>query len=289
MTAKKIIVGYDRSPDARAAARWALDEASRTGALIEFFYAYEWPTWAPAASTIPAPAVWPDGETDRAIKGMLNDAVTAAKLSHPTVRTGVSIVNAGAALTLIDRSAEASLIVLGSQGHSAVTGLLGSVSVAVSAHAHCPVIVVRGHAAPVDPVVVGVDDSPGAQLAIGFAFAQADERGVALGVVRAWSPPAGAWESRPEVVEGVIAGEHASLEELVSGWWDKYPQVRVTTDVVVEHPAAALVRASSTAQLLVVGSRGRGALRGMVLGSVSQHVLRHSSCTVAVVHEAPAA
>ena len=124
---------------ARAAASWALDEASGTGAPIEFFYAYEWPAWAPAASTIPAPAVWPDGETDRATKGMLDDAITAARLSHPTVRTSVSIVNVGAALTLIDRSAEASLIVLGSQGHSAVTGLLGSVSVAVSAHAHCPV------------------------------------------------------------------------------------------------------------------------------------------------------
>ena len=257
-------------------------------ALIEFFYAYEWPTWAPAASTIPAPAVWPDGETDRAVKGMLNDAVTSARLSHPTVRTSISIVNAGAALTLIDRSAEAGLIVLGSQGHSAVTGLLGSVSVAVSAHARCPVVVVRGHAAYTDPVVVGVDDSPGAQAALGFAFAQAAERGVALQVVRAWSPPAGAWESGPAVVDGVIAAEHTSLDELVSRVQDRYPQVKATTDLIVEHPAGALVKASTTAQLLVVGSRGRGALRGMLLGSVSQHVLRHSACTVAVVHEAPA-
>ncbi|RSM64256.1 universal stress protein [Actinoplanes sp. ATCC 53533] len=289
MTAKKIIVGYDHSPEARLAARWALDEASRTGALIEFFYAYEWPTWAPAASTIPAPAVWPDGETDRAIKGMLNDAVTAAKLSHPTVRTSISIVNAAAALTLIDRSAEASLIVLGAQGHSAVTGLLGSISVAVSAHSRCPVVVVRGHAAPTDPVVVGVDDSPGAQAALGFAFAQAAERDVAVHVVQAWSRPAGAWETRPDVVEGAIADQHISLDAHVTAMHDRYPQVKVTTDVVVEHPAAALVRASTAAQLLVVGSRGRGALRGMFLGSVSQHVLRHSACTVAVVHEPPAA
>ena len=198
--------------------------------------------------------------------------------------TSISIVNAGAALTLIDRSAEAGLVVLGSQGHSAVTGLLGSVSVAVSAHARCPVVVVRGHAAYTDPVVVGVDDSPGAQAALGFAFGQAAERGVALQVVRAWSAPAGAWESGP----AVIAAEHTSLDELVSGVQDRYPQVKATTDVIVEHPAGALVKASSTAQLLVVGSRGRGALRGMLLGSVSQHVLRHSACTVAVVHEAPA-
>ena len=92
----------------------------RTG---RFFYAYEWPTWAPAASMVPSPAVWPDGETDNAIKGMLSDAVTSAKLSHPGVRTSISTVDGGAALTLIDRSAEAGLVVLGSQGHSAVTQL----------------------------------------------------------------------------------------------------------------------------------------------------------------------
>ncbi len=60
MTARKIIVGYDRPPGAEGAAAWALDEARRTGARVEFFYAYERPAWAPAASTIPAPAVWPD-------------------------------------------------------------------------------------------------------------------------------------------------------------------------------------------------------------------------------------
>lgn len=287
MTIKKIVVGYDRSPDARAAAGWALDKASRTGAPIEFFYAYEWPVWAPAASMVPAPAVWPDGETDRAIRDSLDDAVTAARLSHPTVHTSISIVHSGAALTLIDRSADADLIVLGSQGHSAVAGLLGSVSVSVSAHARCPVVVVRGHAAPTDPVVVGVDDSPGAQRTLSFAFAQAAERDVTLHVVRAWHFPTGAGESRPAGGDDVIAGERAALEALVSGLQDQYPQVKATTEVVVEHPAAALVTASATAQLLVVGSRGRGALRGMLLGSVSQHVLRHSACTVAVVHEAP--
>ena len=96
MTARKIIVGYDRSSDAKAAAAWALDEAARTGALVEFFYAYEWPAWAPAASMVPSPAVWPDGETDRAIRDRLNDAVTSAKLSHPGVRTTISIVHGSA-------------------------------------------------------------------------------------------------------------------------------------------------------------------------------------------------
>ena len=285
MNAKKIIVGYDRSSDAKAAAAWALDEAARTGALVEFFYAYEWPVWAPAASMVPAPAVWPDGETDRAVKGALNEAVTAARQTHPAVRTAISIVNAGAALTLIDRSAEASLIVVGSRGHSAVAGLLGSVSVAVSAHAHCPVIVVRGDAAPSAPVVVGVDDSPSAQPALGFAVEQAATRGVALRVVRAWTPVTGIWAETPMTTGTVTADERLQFDELVAGWRDKCPSVEISAEAVVDHPAAALALASATAQLLVVGTRGRGAFRGMLLGSVSQHLLRHAVCSVAVVHD----
>ena len=285
MTAKKIIVGYDQSPDAHASASWALDEAARTGALVEFFYAYEWPTWAPAASMVPAPAVWPDGETDRAIKGMLHEAVTAAKHSHPTVRTTISIVNAGAALTLLERSAEASLIVLGSRGNSAVAGLFGSVSVAVTAHAHCPVVVVRDSRPAGAPVVVGVDDSASAQLALAFAFDQAAGRGAPLHLIRAVAPSAAGWSARPDITAAVTAGERRSLTDQITVWQDKYPQVQASCEVVVDHPARALSQAGDTAQLVVVGSHGRGALRGMVLGSVSQHVLRHCACTVAVVHE----
>lgn len=286
MTAKKIIVGYDRSIDSRAAAAWALDEATRTGALVEFFYAYEWPTWAPAASMIPVPAVWLDGETDRAIKNALQDAVISARISHPDVRTEISIVHAAAALTLVERSAEASLVVVGSRGFSAVTGLLGSVGVAVSAHAHCPVIVVRGDAARTAPVVVGVDDSPAAQLALGFAFEQAAGRGVPLRVVRAL-PPVMLWEGSPALAESILAVEQDSLRELVSTWQEKFPQVAATSTVLVEHPAGALAVAGATAQLVVVGTRGRGPIRGMLLGSVSQHLLHHCACTVAVVREVP--
>ncbi|WP_212999915.1 universal stress protein [Winogradskya consettensis] len=284
MTARRIVVGYDHSPDAKAAAQWALDEAARTGAAVEFLYAYEWPTWLPATSTIPAPSVWPDGETDRAIKGALHEAVAAAKQTHPSVHTHIAIVSNSAALELIGRSADAGLIVLGCRGHSAVTGLLGSVSVAVSAHAECPVIVVRGTPAADAPIVVGVDDSASAQLALGFAVEQAVARNVDLRVIRAWAPVTGLWEETPLVTRAVTADERRPFDELVAGWREKYPQLNVSTDAVVEHPAAALVEASKSAQLLVVGTRGRGATLGMLLGSVSQHLLRHSACTVAVVH-----
>nr|WP_221380734.1 universal stress protein [Actinoplanes polyasparticus] len=284
MITRRIIVGYDRSADAKAAARWALDEATRTGASVEFVYAYEWPTWLPATSTVPAPAAWPDGETDRAIKGALHEAVALAKQSHPTVPTHLSIVSNSAALELIGRSEDAALIVLGCRGHSAVAGLLGSVSVAVSAHAKCPVVVVRGDSTAEAPVVVGVDDSASAQLALAFAVEEAVARNVALRVVRAWRPVTGLWEESPIVTRTVTEEERRPFDEVVAGWRDKHPELRITAEAVVEHPAAALLEASKDAQLLVVGTRGRGTVRGMLLGSVSQHLLRHSACTVAVVH-----
>jgi len=286
MASRKIIVGYDRSAEAKAAAAWALDEASHTGATVEFCYAYAWPTWAPAASMIPSPAVWPDGETDQAIRAALNEAGATARRTHPRVRTAIAVVHAPATLTLIDRSAEAELIVLGSRGHSSVTGLLGSVSVAVSAHAHCPVIVVRGKAEATAPIVVGVDDSETALSALAFATEQALTRQVPLRVIRAWKPVTGLWEGTPMATRSVSDAERHAFDELIAGWWEKYPDLKLSAEAVVEHPASALALASRTAQLLVVGSRGRGAVRGMLLGSVSQHVLRNAGCSVAVVHEA---
>lgn len=279
-----IIVGYDGSRDSRAAAAWALDEAARSGASIEFFYAYEWPTWAPAAATIGAPAVWPDGETDRAVRGMLDELVKDARASHPAVRVTTSVANAGAAVTLIERSTGATMIVLGSRGHSAVAGLLGSVSVAVSAQAHCPVVVVRGRPDDQAPVVVGVEDSPASHAALAYAVDQAAARGVPLRVIRAWPPVTGLWEGSPLVTRAVSAAERASFDELLAGWRAKRPEVTFEDVAVVEHPAGALTAAGATAQLLVVGTRGRGLVRGVLLGSVSQHLLRHAACTVAVVH-----
>jgi nucleotide-binding universal stress UspA family protein len=284
MSARKIIVGYDRSADARAAAAWALEEASRTGALVEFFYAYQWPTWAPAASMVPGPAVYPDGEADRAIRGALDEAVIQARHTHPEVRTEISIGHANAALTLIDRSQEASLIVVGSQGHSGMTGLLGSISIAVSAHAHCPVIIVKKRPVPDARIVAGLDDSTAAEHVLALAVEQASACGVPLTVIRAFPPVTGLWEDTSTVHRTITDEERRPLDDLVAAWQEKYPDLNVTAEAVIDHPAAALTRASKDAQLVVVGSLGRGALRGMLLGSVSQNVLHRSECTVAVVH-----
>jgi nucleotide-binding universal stress UspA family protein len=275
MNIRRIIVGYDRSADARNAARWALDEADRTGAPIEFFYAYEWPVWVASAPYVPAGAIWPDAETDKAIKQSLRDAVEEARRTHPALHVTIKTVDGSAALALVERSAGAGLIVLGSRGHSAVTNLLGSVGVAVTAHAHCPVVVVRGEPAADAPVVVGVDGSASSEAALAFAIEQAAGRGVALRVIQAWKP------QTPAVSEE----ESRRLDEVVAAWGEKFPGLAISVERPAEHPAAALTTASTEAQLLVIGSRGRGPLRGMLLGSVSQHLLRHSACSIAVVHD----
>ena len=127
MTPRKILVGYDGSSDARRAARWALDEAARTGAPVEFCYAYNWPAYVPAAAMMPAPAVWPGGDTDQAITDMVEGVALSAAETHPTVTVSTVITRTPAVPTLTERSAGAGLIVLGSRGHSAVSDLLGGI------------------------------------------------------------------------------------------------------------------------------------------------------------------
>ncbi|GAA0505164.1 universal stress protein [Paractinoplanes deccanensis] len=285
MSTKRIIIGYDGSPQSKAAAAWALDEAARTDAPVELFYAYEWPGWAPMASMIPSRAPRPEASIRRAVDGTLAAALGEARRTHPHVPATSTTVDGDAAVSLIDRSAGAGLIVLGAHGHSGVTGLLGSITVAVSAHAHCPVVVVRGAARADRPVVAGIDESPASHAVLGFAFDAASARGVPLHVIRAWAPTIGIMDATPLASGTVPPAIRRPFDELLAGWREKYPAVPVTARAVVRHPAAALTGVSAEAQLLVVGTHGRGRLRGLLLGSVGQHLLRHAECPVAIAHE----
>jgi nucleotide-binding universal stress UspA family protein len=134
-------------------------------------------------------------------------------------------------------------------------------------------------------VVVGVDGSACAQLALGFAFEQAAARDFPLRVIRTWLPPLSGY-TPPDLNEDEITrATQRELDDVVGGWQAKFPDVDVTTDVRTELAAGALVAASRAARLVVVGSRGRGGLRGTLLGSVSQQLIHHSHCPVAVVRE----
>lgn len=281
---KNIIVGYDGSSYSHAALLWALDEAARSGAAVELLYADEWPVIAPAASMVPSPALRPDSYLEEVIDSTMQHAVAEAKKTQPLVSVTATTVHAHPAAALVERSGQARMIVVGARGHSAVGGLFGSVSSAVSAHARCPVVVVRGAAAASAPVVAGVDGSALASPVLAFAAELAAARKAPLRVIRTWQPVTGLWEETAMVTNTVTDQERAPFDALVTTIRDSYPDLAVEAEAFVAHPAAALTGASAEAQLLVVGSRGHGAVGGLLLGSVSQHLLRHAECTLAVVH-----
>jgi nucleotide-binding universal stress UspA family protein len=287
---KQILVGYDGSTGAHRALDWALLEAARLGAPVHLRYVFEWTGETGAYAGLPYLTVDLRDDARRVVE----DATATAAAAHPNLRISGDMVVGSAPGMLCEASRDASMVVVGRTGLGGLAGLqLGSVGVAVSAHAHCPVVVVRGHQPPdpSQPVVVGVDGSAESLLAAGFAFDEATRRGVPVTVIHAAHPaPSPRLHRRDQAVADPAlteAAERHALYEEMAPWRDKYPQVQMVPSVVPARPAKALADASQTAQLVVVGSRGRGGFRGLLLGSVSQHLLHHAACPVAVVREAP--
>lgn len=289
MSSYPILVGFDGSEGATAALRWAAAEAARSGAPLELLYAFEWQ--AVAGPIAPGPGSWPDRAAREDAKRMVDTAVAEILSARPEASVTGTVEVGSAAAMLEQRSRHARLVVLGNRGHGGFLGLLiGSTSVTVAAHAHCPVAVIRGDVAmdPVAPVVVGTDGSDCSLLAVEYAFAQAAARGVPLRVVHAYTLPTPRWRP-PEGFdpEEITVAEHSALDEMLAGWRDKYPTVPVTLDVVADTPGHVMVEATRGAALVVVGSRGRGGFRGLLLGSVGGQLIHHARCPVIVVRELP--
>ncbi|MEV1109305.1 universal stress protein [Micromonospora sp. NPDC049751] len=276
----EILVGYDGSTDASVALDWALAEAERSGQPVRLAYIFEWLTVASWVGPGVAPGIWPDDTARRQVDELVRKAAADAATAHPGLTVTGEVYDGPPALVLQERSTDAGMLVLGSRGHGGFGGLLaGSTAVAVAAHAHCPVVIVRDGAAhgPADPVTVGVDASEPSLVALGFAAERATQRRVPLRVLHAWTPGPGGAAGTPD--------ERAAVEEAVEPWRRTFPELEVAVDLVGGSPAATLIEASRSAQLVVVGSRGRGGLAGMLLGSVSQQVIQHAGCPVAVVRE----
>ncbi|MFI7073050.1 universal stress protein [Micromonospora sediminicola] len=287
MSDDEILVGYDGSTDASVALDWALDEAGRSGRPVRLAYVFEWLTVAGWIGPGVAPGVWPDETARRQVEELVRKAAADAAAERPGLTVHGEVFDGPPALVLQERSAEAGMLVLGSRGHGGFGGLLaGSTAVSVTAHAHCPVVVVRdGQAATSGPVVVGSDGSPSALRALGFAVERAAQRDVPLRVLRAWEPPGDRWVPPDFDPQETAATERAAAEAELAPWRESFPDVPVEIEAVPGSAAALLVEASRSAQLVVVGSRGRGGLRGMLLGSVSQQLIQHAHCPVAVVRE----
>ncbi|OBH13038.1 universal stress protein [Mycobacterium sp. E1747] len=280
-----IVVAVDGSAASNAAASWAAHEAAMRNVPLTVVHAVTTPTatWPP----VPYPdslAVQLEDEGKKAIM----HAVKLAEEALPADRKVTiqrELVYSSPALALINLSGEAEMIVVGTAGRGLLArSVLGSVSSTVVRHAHCPVAVIHADDLPDmhnAPVIVGVDGSPASQLAIEIAFNEASRRGVGLTALHAWSDitiselPQADWSS-------LEAEAHRSLAENLAGWQERYPDVKVQRLVVRDEPARQLAEKSETAQLLVVGSHGRGGLTGVLLGSVSNAVL-HSVRTPVIV------
>ena len=287
-TTRPVIVGVDGSEASQDALDWAVCEAQLTGRPLRVVCAYTvsggWP---------PIDSKYDDKILRELGHEVLDTAKARVHARAPELVVESELRYGGPVPLLLQESKEASVLVVGGRGTGSFAALmLGSVAVGVTAHAQCPVVVVRGtEGAPAGGaggrVVVGVDGSEPSAAAVEFAIAEASRRRLPLHAVSAWQQPP---IYGPRMYPGLIDKEtlekesQREMSEMLAGWRGKYPEVPVTETIEQSHPVEALVRASQTADLVVVGCRGRGGFRGMLLGSVSQGVIRHAHCPVAVVH-----
>lgn len=281
---KPVVVGVDGDEPSRLALDWAIDEASRRRLPLELV------TARPIYPRDPTAAyAGPEAHDAHSIE-LLRVATDRVHALAPHVAVVTHTDRGTAAEVLVDASRRAAMVVVGARGRGTFrTAFLGSTSIGVAAHAHCPVAVVRAlpEVLPERPgVVVGVDGSEVSREAVALAFAEADERQLPLTVVHSWFMP---YEGRSvvaidseEIRRQIAEGERAVAAQSIAGWSEKYPDVQVRQHVVHDHPVAALVDHSKGAELVVVGCRGRGGFGGLVLGSVSQGVLHHAHCPVIV-------
>ncbi|MCZ7589817.1 MAG: universal stress protein [Gaiella sp.] len=287
-----VVVGVDGSANGREALRFALAEAALRDARLGIVHSWSIPPLtATGIGMIPAfgllreelaaaAAETLEGELERVARG-----ATRVELER-------HVVQGDAAGALVERAAGADLLVVGSRGHGAVAStVLGSVSRACLHHAPCPVAVVNvAHHAEHARIVVGVDDSPGARHALAWAFAEARLRGADVHAVCAYDEPfalGAAGLSSPEVVVELRDALAEEANAVVERMRDSAPQDVVVTGEAVHGPAGqVLVAAAADAGLLVVGSRGRGGFKSLLLGSVSQHCAARSGGVAVVVRAA---
>jgi nucleotide-binding universal stress UspA family protein len=288
---RQVVVGLDRSAQAWAAIEYAASLAERRKAPLLLLHAYE-PSQYSVRSTV---GYTPDLQdvVHNAAERLVEDVVDVVHAAHPDVTVQIRLQPGSAVEQLVEESESAQAVVVGSRGTGGFRDLvIGSTTLHLAAHAHCPVIAVPApDEVPLGRhgVVVGVDGTALSESAIGYAFEAAADLREPLLAVHAWYDVTrtGTGHMMPlgYVPSEIRDQERLALAESMAGWQEKFPEVEVQAKVVLGHPVASLVKAARDAQLLVVGCRGRGALRSALLGSVSHGVLHHARVPVAVVHD----
>lgn len=285
-----IVAGVDGSDSAREAAFWAAEEAVRRNVPLRLVTVVHLPAFAHPGEGYVAvdSADEPRAHAADRLAALRKDILER----HTALDVQIAVRVGQSSATLIEESADALLIVVGSRGLGGFQGaLVGSTGVALSAHGACPVAVIRP-GTPDGPVVVGVDGSPTSETAVGLAFEAASMRGAELVVVHTWVDyTAEVFYGTPQLYQvesdAIETREQELLAEQVAGWQERYPDVSVRRVVSQDRPVRCLLEQAADAQLLVVGSRGRGGFTGMLLGSTSRALVYHAPCPLMVARPTP--
>lgn len=287
---KRIVVGVDGSEPSMRALEWAVAQAQRSGAALQIVAAFG-----------PGYQYLSRRDADQCMEEDMHEAEIRAKKLAPEIAITDTSYEGPPELALIRESTGADLLVVGSRGLGGFKGLLlGSVSRKCVQRAKCPVVVVIGHPPDsdtattsgtdsaiesTDRIVVGVDGSIPSIEAVEWAANEAELTGDCLDVLITWEWPTGyGWSPVPTDYDPDHESEVA-LSDLLRPVREAHPGVSIQATVIEGHPAPVLVKASHDASLLVVGSRGRGEIVGMLLGSVSEHCVAHAHCPVVVMRD----
>lgn len=274
-----IVVGYDGSADAEAALAWAAATA----------HVQKLPVDVVIVATQMDPLIGRDRAQDDQAAAQRRDAALQRLEDLDVAESTVELCSGPVIPDLIRASVGASMLVVGSAGHGLAAGTLtGSVSQHVARHAHCPVVAVRPQRSPhARRIVVGVDGSAESTNALRFACERALRTGESVTAIHGYTSLSTRMVTLDPSGTGTIARRIAVADQFVADICHDlaadYPGVEIEPEAIAVRAGQVLVDASAAASLVVVGSRGRDAFAELLLGSVSQHVLHHAACPVAVV------
>lgn len=278
-----IVVGVDGSVPSTAAVEWAAEDAALRDAELRLVYVRE-----PWAEENPFHRSSDMRESLlRHYQEVLEQAAARARERAPRVTVTTELLAGEVVDELRDQAARADELVLGSRGMGGFAGMiLGSVGLGLAGRVDRPVVIIRRPVQSVSgEIVVGIDGSPQADAALAYAFEEARLRDARVNAVHVWQVPAAApyGVAYPGLLDDVRDAAVDTARRQLAPWRDKYPTVEVVETIVSGHPTPVLAEASRTADLVVVGSHGRGMIGSVLLGSVSHGLLHRAHSPVAVV------
>jgi nucleotide-binding universal stress UspA family protein len=306
---QNLVVGIDGSSASARTLDWAAEQASLTGLGLEIVYAIDLPSQIDFYGTeIVSPQI-------DALQSLADEILSSAQQhiaeTYPELTCRTRSVIGSATSVLLDAAEDAAAIAVGSRGLGAVSSMvMGSVSIRLASHARCPVFVIEDtDELPTDgPIVVGVDDSDSSVAAVRFALRAAALRNTNVRAVHNYHIPRLAIPVEPDLIAELERSEReegvrviTSVVELArSAAADPATRPRTGIDVIDDvtvddvevtpvtveghSPAEAVLEHSEDAQLIVLGSHGKGMVRRLLLGSVSRRVLHDTKLPVAIIH-----